>query len=80
MALPHEEGGEGLANFALNHVLFFVDYEVRKRLSNSAWSIFQYFFDDTHTHTHEGIALPCCTCACGVTTAELYMPAQAVDA
>ena len=33
-------------------LIVFVDYEVCKRLSNSAWSIPQYFFDDTHTHTH----------------------------
>ena len=51
--------------------LFFVDYDVCKRLCNPAWSIFQYFFcRHTHTHTHtdtKALLYPCCACARGVT-------------
>jgi len=52
--------------------LFFIDYDVWKRLCNPAWSIFQCFLADTHTHTHtdpdtNALLYLCCACARGVT-------------
>ena len=42
--------------------LIFIEYSIFNCPSYPAWSVFQYFFADTHTHGHNGIALSRCAC------------------